>query len=129
MEFNSILGIVYDLYYVGESMSKIIMVLICAVFILGCTTRIIEIEKNITVEKIVYQNITTVIKEECNTTFNDKWDISKSRELDLIRRIRFLEGQQSKYWNHTECNYDLNKTTQDLDDCEEELCEWNSSWC
>ena len=98
------------------------------IFVIGCT-KYIEVEKNITIEKIIYRNITTIVKEECNTTFNETWDISKSRELELIRRIRFLESQQDQYWNDTECHYDLNKTTYDLDYCEEELCKWNSSWC
>ena len=138
VEFDSRLGIVCDLYCVGEFMKKVIMVLIFAVFIVGCT-RIVEVDRNITIEKIVYQNVTTIVKEECNTTFNDVFDISQSREIELIRRIRFLENEQDDCIlqedkceeNCTEFKEDLEMVERDLDDCEEELCEEynDSGWC
>lgn len=105
-----------------------IIILMVVLLTVGCT-KYVEIEKNVTIEKIVYRNVTTIVKEECNTTFNDQWDISKSRELELIRRIRFCENQRDKYWSDEDCSYDLNKTTFELNFCEKELCEWNSSWC
>ena len=98
--------------------TKAAIILILTILIVGCT-RYIEVEKNITIEKIVYRNVTTVVKEECNTTFNDKWDISQSRELELIRRIRFLEKGQEECVFDTEC-------IDELDDCEEGFCEYNS---
>ena len=101
-------------------MKVAIIVLMCAVFILGCT-RYVEVEKNITIEKIVYKNITTVVKEKCNVTFNDQWDISKSRELDLIRRIRFLENELDGCIFDEDYQDDLEDTEEDLDDCEDDL--------
>jgi len=92
------------------------------------------IEKEIIKEKIVYRNIT--IKEPCNLTCEpciDNLTIYSTevpREIQLIKRIKFLENQQNKYFNDSECNDNLNKTEKKLDDCKEELCdEWNSSWC
>ena len=100
-------------------MNKIIIVLIFIVLV-GCT-RYVEVEKNVTIEKIVYRNITTVVKEECNTTFTDVWDISKSRELELIRRIKFLESKQDDCLNDVYCEGDLEDCEDNLDDTEDEL--------
>ncbi len=106
----------------------IIGLVVLSLVLVGCV-RYVDVEKNVTIEKIIYQNVTTIVKEECNTTFNDQWDISKSRELELIRRLRFLENNQNLFWNDSECHDELNNTIVDLDYCEEEMCEWNSSWC
>ena len=92
----------------------------CAVFILGCT-RYVEVEKNITIEKIVYQNITTTVKEECNATFNQTWDLSKSREIEFIRRIRFIENELDGCIFDEDCQDDLEDTEEDLDDCEDDI--------
>ncbi len=100
-------------------MKKIILVLIFAVFILGCT-RYVEVEKNITIEKIVYQNITTVVNE-CNNTFNTTFDLSKSKEIEFIRRIRFLESRHDDCVFDEDCQDDLDDTEDDLDDCEDDL--------
>ena len=54
------MGIVCVLYCVGEFMKKAMIILMCAIFILGCT-RYVEVEKNVPIEKIVYQNITTTV--------------------------------------------------------------------
>ena len=127
------------------------IVLMCVVFMLGCT-RYVEVEKNVTIEKIVYQNITTIVKEECNATFNQTWDLSKSKEIEFIRRIRFLEkGLDSCVFNEDcegklddaiddfeDCEDDLDDTEEELDyaiedleDCKEEICEdYNATeWC
>ncbi len=135
MECYCSLGIVYNLYCVGEYMKNIITILILTVLIVGCT-RYVEVEKNITIEKIVYQNITTIVKEKCNNTFTDVYDISKSRELDLIRRIRFLESRQDDCFEDIDCEEELEDCEEDLDDiedelidCEDELCDLNSSLC
>jgi len=74
-------------------------------------------------ETIKYVNIT------CNATVKYEYKGTTSRELELIRRISFLEGQQDKYWNYSECDWELNRTEKDLEDCEDKLCEINSSWC
>ena len=100
-------------------MKVAIIVLICVVFMLGCT-RYVEVEKNITIEKIVYHNITTIVKEKCNATFNQTWDLSKSRELDLIRRTRFLENELDDCIFNEEYQDDLEDTEEDLDDCEDD---------
>lgn len=82
-----------------------------------------------TVEKeiIIYRNVTL----PCNTTVTCEYNYTgtTSRELELIRRIGFLEGQQDKFINHSDCFDDLNRTNNELKDCEEEICKFNSSWC
>jgi len=87
------------------------------------------IEKEFIKEKIIYRNIT--VKEPCNITCPGyNYTGSTEREIELIRRIRFLEGQQDKFINHSDCFDELNKTKVRLEECEHELCyEWNSSWC
>ncbi len=107
-------------------MNKTILILTLVLLTVGCV-RYVDVERNITINHTITINNTII--EKCNTTFNDKWDISKSRELELIRRIRFCEDQRDEYWSDEDCRYDLNETTHDLDYCEEVLCEWNSSWC
>jgi len=87
------------------------------------------IEKEVIKEKIVYRdrNVTIPCDETPPPTI---YNGSKARELELIRRLKFLEGQTDKYFNDSECNDNLNKTKDRLDKCENELCvEWNSSWC
>ena len=112
--------------------------------LIGCTKPIeLECENitiNNTIETIKYINIT---REPCNLTS------SKERELELIRRIKFLEGQQNKWIiNETECMYniteeklqnckdkidmykrDIEELEDELEDCEDEICEYNESWC
>ena len=118
------------------------IILLITILLLGCSKPIeIECENitiNNTIETIKYINIT--IKEPCNLT------CSKERELELIRRIKFCEGQQDKWiMNETECidnntvaNYeskldmyerDIEELEDEIENCTEELCEWNSSRC
>jgi len=122
-------------------MKKLILILLIGILLIGCSTykellpeqepQIIreEVIKEVIKEKIIYRNTTI----PCNITpecpeYN--YTSSTNRELELIRRIKFLEGQQDKFINHSDCFDDLNKTKIKLEDCEEELCyEWNSSWC
>jgi len=107
-------------------------ILLISILLIGCTPIIEKECEPIFQEKIVYQNITIYrnrtdcIKDDiclCNVTS------SNERELELIRRLKFLEGQTDKYFNDSECNDDLNRTENKLKECEEELCEYNSSWC
>jgi hypothetical protein len=80
----------------------------------------------IIINDTIYINKTDYIKEDCICNITS----SKERELDLIRRLRYLEGQTDKYWNDSECHFELNKTKKRLGKCENELCDyWNSSWC
>ena len=116
-------------------------ILLISILLMGCSIykEVIDeepqmiIEKEVIKEKIVYidRNITI----PCNVTCSEE-DVelmnkfSSDRELELIRRLKFLEGQTDKYFNDTECRDELNETNVKLEDCEEELCdEWNSSWC
>ena len=82
------------------------------------------------------------IKIPCNLTYPDD-------KLELIRRLKFLEGQQDKWiMDETECVYniteeklqncenkidmhkrDIEELEDELDDCEEGFCEHNESWC
>ena len=112
--------------------------MVMVLLIVGCT-RVVIVDRNITVERIVYNNtieyINNTIIEPCNLTCPALEDCHSSgfnREytLSLIRRVKFLEGREDLYWNDTECHYDLNRTEAKLEECEEELCgNWNSSWC
>ena len=77
------------------------------------------------------------VRIPCNLTF------SKEREMELIRRLKFCENQQDKLiMDETECdnntNYegkidmykrDIEELEDELEDCEEGLCEYNESWC
>ncbi len=81
------------------------------------------INNTITINNTIPYNLTCP-ESEINTSFD------RSYTLELIRRIKFLEGRQDLYWNDTECHYDLNTTEVKLKECEDVMCnEWNSSWC
>ena len=113
------------------------LVLVFIIILIGCTPNPIIIERNITIYNITYINRTIYINDTvpCNVTgpgpgpeINISFD--RSYTLELIRRIKFLEGRQDLYWNDTECHYDLNRTEVRLEERELELCEnWNTSWC
>ncbi len=108
-------------------------ILLISILLIGCSKEVIECE-NITntIETIKYIDRNITITEKCNITNNTiKYNYvgNTSRELELIRRIKFLEGQQDKYFNDSECNDNLNKSEIKLEDCEDEVCKWNSSWC
>ena len=112
-------------------MQKLIVLLVLIVLI-GCSKPIEPECQNTTITntvetiKFIDRNITI----PCNTTNNTyEYKGTTSREIELIRRIKFLEGQQDKYWNDSECHDDLNRTEKELIDCEEVNCEWNSTWC
>ena len=107
-------------------------ILLISILLIGCS-KSPEIEcENITntIETIKYINKTINNTIYINTTCTQyNYTGSTSRELELIRRIGYLEGQQNKYFNDSECNDNLNKTEIKLEDCEDEICKWNSSWC
>lgn len=81
-----------------------------------------------TITEIKYIETIQYVNNTCNKTVYE-YKGTTSRELELIRRISFLEGQQDKYWNFSECDWELNESNKDLEYCEEELCKINSSWC
>ena len=119
-------------------------ILLISILLIGCSKPIEcqNITTNNTIETIKYIN-NTIIKE-VNITCN-----KKSRELELIRRLKFLEKQQDESINETEClihnateeklqncrnkvdmyERDIDELDEDIEDCEEELCIWNSTWC
>ena len=120
---------------------KPILILLISILLIGCTrTEYINntITINNTVETIKYINMT--IKEPCNLTF------SKEREIELIRRIKFLEKHQDDLiideteciGNNTRASYegkldmyerDIEELEDELKNCTKELCRWNSSRC
>lgn len=81
------------------------------------------------------------VKIPCNLTYPNR--------LELIRRLKFLEGQQDKWiMDETECVYniteeklqncegkidmhkrDIEELEDELDECEDGFCEYNESWC
>lgn len=113
---------------------RLIIVLCIILFLFGCSSYKV-VEKEVVKERIVYldRNITinnTVPCEICLPCLSYNYTSTSSRELELIRRIKFLESQTDKYFNDSECNWKLNNTEVKLEECELELClEWNSSWC
>ncbi len=124
-------------------MRKIIVLMVLIVLV-GCSKPIEchNITINNTTETIKYIN-NTIIKE-VNITCN-----KESRELELIRRLKFLEKQQDESINETEClihnateerlqncrdktdmyERDIDELDEEIEDCEEEICKWNSTWC
>ena len=108
------------------------LVLVSILLLIGCT-RVVVVDRNNTIYNITYINNTIYINDTipCNVTgpeINISFD--RSYTLELIRRIKFLEGQQDKYWNNSECSWELNTSNNELEECEEELCDnWNSSCC
>ena len=103
---------------------------------IGCTNpEVIYIDHNQTIyiDKIInqthYENITIVMpcnitQPIINTTIYDKTYV-----LGLIQQLKRHEQNQDKYFNDSQCNDDLNKSQTSLYKAENELCQWNSSWC
>ncbi len=131
-------------------MQKLIPILLISILLIGCTTLTIEEKEAICKKECLSDgweygtfvginfcncyNSTMIINNTINNTsyINTTTQYnytSSNRELELIRRIKFLEGQQDKYFNDSECNDNLNKTEIKLEDCEDEVCMWNNSWC
>ncbi len=134
--------------------SLIICIFIC-ILLIGCSKQIEPECKNITITNTVgtIKYINNTITEKCNITNNTikyVYTGTTSRELELIRRIGFLERQQDKWIiNETECmphnkteedlekcytklNYcedDVDDLEDEINDCEDLLCEYNESWC
>ena len=108
--------------------------MVMVLLIVGCSNPTV-ITINRTINHTIYKNNTIYINDTipCNTTYHEpEINISYDRSytLELIRRIKFLEGRQDKYWNSTECEWELNQSNINRKKAEHELCyEWNSSWC
>jgi len=107
---------------------KQISILLITILLIGCT-------KTEYIKETIYINNTIEIIKEIEIPYNltcpecPVYNGSTDRELELIRRLKFFENQQSKYFNDTECQDSLNRTEKELEDCKEELCEHNVSSC
>ena len=121
-------------------MQKLI-VLVVLIVLMGCC-KVPGICENKTIT--INNTINKTIEIPCNLTCpNDD-------RLELIRRLKYLEGQQNKWIiNETECmvhnkteedlvncenkidmhKRDIEELEDDLEICEEGFCEFNSSWC
>ena len=115
-------------------------ILLFTILLIGCSQDYSECENStVTINHTINNTITNTIIEikyinntynlTCNTTKRYEYKGTTTRELELIRRLNFYEGQMDKYFNDSECNDNLNKTEHKLVDCEDELCKINSSWC
>jgi len=118
-------------------MKYISITMVMCLLIVGCSNPII-IERNITVERIVYNNTieyidNTVPCNPCNLTCPepeiDSTVYDRQYVLGLIRQLKYYEEHQDKFVNQSSCMDDLNRTEYKLELAEEELCQWNSSWC
>ena len=105
------------------------------ILLVGCSNPTI-VYRNVTINRTINHTITinNTIIEPCNITCPVLEDcpatgFNRDYTLSLIRRVKFLEGREDLYWNDTECHYDLNRTEIRLEECKEEICEYNSSWC
>ena len=106
------------------------ILMVMVLLIVGCSNPTV-ITINRTINHTIYKNNTIYINDTvlCNTTYHEpEINISYDR-LELIRRLKYYEDQQSIYFNDSECYDDLNRTETKLDVCEDELCGFNSSWC
>lgn len=112
------------------------LVLVSIILLIGCT-RVVIVDRNITINRTInrtiYVNNTIYINDTipCNVTGPEIESIVYDRQyvLGLIRQLKHYEKQQGLYFNDSECNWELNKSNNELKDCEEELCDWNSTWC
>lgn len=114
------------------------ILLLTILLLVGCVPRIIQVNNTVYTNRTIYINDTITIYnttacQVCNTTINitAKNDTTLgASKLELIRRIQWLESQQTKYFNNSFCDDELNTTEVKLSKATEELCnEWNSSWC
>ena len=106
---------------------KLTSILLC-ILLIGCS-KPIECENNtITINNTINNTIYINKTIPCNKTIKYISNCS-NRELELIRRISFLEGQQDKYFNDSECNWELNKTNKSLEECNEKLCDYDVDMC
>ena len=149
-------------------------ILLISILLIGCTTLTIEEKESICKKEclsdgweygtfvgvnfcncynrtiIINSTITINNTININTTCTQSNYTPKERELELIRRLSFCEGQIDKLIiNETECmphniteeklqncenkidmyERDIDELEEEIEDCEEELCEWNSTWC
>ena len=120
-------------------------ILLISILLIGCSKQIESECENITITNTTIEYINTTVIKEVNITCDET-----ARELELIRRLSFCEGQIDKLIiNETECmphniteeklqncenkidmqDRDIEELEDELEDCEDEVCKWNSSWC
>ena len=108
------------------------LVLVSILLLIGCTKEVI-VERNVTVERIVYNNTIEYINNTvpCNVTEPEINSTVYDRQyvLGLIRQLKYYEKQQDIYFNDSECSWELNQSNIKRKKAEDELCGWNSSWC
>ena len=85
---------------------------------------------------IINQTVVVTITEPCDLTSEcpecpecEKCQYDTNYVLELIRRLKKFEAQQTECFSDSECLSSLNRTGLELEDCKEELCGYNSSWC
>ena len=109
------------------------IILTLCLLLIGCSPIIIERNNTInrTINHTIYRNNTIIIpcnqtEPEIDTTIYDRDYV-----LGLIRQLKHYEKQQDDYYNYndTNCLYDLNQSNIKRTKAENELCQWNSSWC
>ncbi len=123
-----------------KQIKSLIICIFIYILLIGCSKPIESECKNITINNTIetIKYIDVIVKEPCNLTY-------PVDRLELIRRIKFLEGQQDKWIiNETRCigndttcigklemaERDIEELEDDLENCTRELCNnWNSSWC
>ena len=118
-----------------ERVDPVFLLFILSLLLISCTPNPIIIERNITINRTTYVNNTIYINDTipCNLTCHepeiDTTIYDRDYVLSLIRQLKHYEKQQDKYWNDSECHDDLNRTEFKLEECEDELCDYNLTWC
>ena len=116
-----------------ERVGPVFLLLILSLLLIGCTPNPIIIERNITINRTINNTIyiTNTTIEPCNVTEPEINTTIYDRDyvLSLIRQLKHYEKVQDRFVNQSSCMNDLNRTEYKLELREEELCEWNSSWC
>jgi len=107
--------------------------ILLSLIVTGCS-RVEYIEHNNTIyvdrNNTIYNTIEVIKNNTIVMPCNDTPDTNQSYLLSLIRRIKFLEKQQTINYNISECLFELNRSKEKLDKAKSELClKWNVSWC
>ena len=114
-------------------------ILLISILLIGCSKQIESECENITITNTTIEYINTTVIREVNITCD-----KTARELELIRRLKFLENNQDKLiMNETRCIgnnsrcedkidmylRDIDELEDDLYNCTRELCDLNNTWC
>ena len=107
---------------------------ILLILLTGCTEVITITE---VINETIYINRTVITPCNQTTIYINNTIIEPCNEsiykrdyvLGLIRQLKYYERTQDRFINHSDCFDILNNTTKELDQCKEEVCNWNSTWC